>query len=46
MKKGLHPKKVKIYIRSNKGSVFIFFNHFQNHDFLINLKNIKSDKLK
>ncbi len=46
MKKGLHPKKIKLYIRSYKGSVFLFKKHHKNYDFLLNLRKLLSDKSK
>jgi hypothetical protein len=44
MKKGFHPKKIKIYVRNNKGSVFIFKNHHQNYDYLLNLRKLLKGK--
>lgn len=44
MKKGLHPKRIQLYVRDYKGSVIIFQNHFKNYDFLLNLKNLIKDK--
>ena len=44
MKKGFHPKKIKLYVRDYKGSVFLFNNHFKNYDFLLNLRNLIKDK--